>query len=79
MFALVEDQYLISAHWQLTDFTMRVEDKSFMSFLSGASLHPLLMCLAMLSMFTGHVYIGELLAETPKLTMLKLLPEQDTL
>jgi len=58
---------------------MRVEDKSTVSSLSGASLHPLLICLDMLPMFTGHVYAGELLAEIPKFTTPKLLVEQDTL
>lgn len=77
--ALVADQCLNSAHWQLTDLAMRVqEDVSVMSNLSGASLHPLLGCLDMLSMFTGHVYIGKLLAEVPKLTIPRQLLEQDT-
>lgn len=76
---LVVDQCLNSVHGQLTDFAKRVEDKSVLSSLPGASLHPLLMCLDKLSTFTGHVYIGELLAEIPKLTTSKLLLEKNTL
>lgn len=76
--ALAVDQCFKSVHWQLMDFTMREEDKSVRSILSGASLHRLLLCLDVLSMSTGHVYIGELLAEIPKITTPKLLLEQDT-
>lgn len=76
--ALAVDQCFKSVHWQLMDFAMREENKLVMSILSGASLHGLLLCLDVLSMFAGHVYLGELLAEIPKITTPKLLLKQDT-
>lgn len=45
------------AHCQLPNFAVRVKDRPD---LSSSSLQPL-MCLDILSMFTCHVYIGELL------------------
>lgn len=53
--ALAVDQCFKSVHWQLMDFAMREEDKPVMSTLAEASSHRLLLCLDVLSMFTGHV------------------------